>query len=153
VSPTSSPAADRRVPADHDRGSVTVEMVIMFPLIVTFLFLVVLAGRVTDAKGDVVSAANDAARVASLQATQAAAEAQALDAAEATLAGEGVDCIGGVRVDLTVEGPEGFARGAVVVADVSCDVRTSDLLLLNVGPGVVTVRDEGREPVDAHRSL
>lgn len=136
-----------------DQGSVTTEMVLVFPLIIMFLFLVILAGRVTDAKSDVVAAANDAARVASLQASGAEAATQAQLAAEATLAGEGIDCIGGVQVDMSVEGAGGFGRGAVVVTDVSCDVATSDLLLLDVGNGVITVREQGREPVDTYRSL
>jgi len=140
-------------PGSRDRGSVTVELVLVFPLIIMFLFLVILAGRVTDARSDVVAAANDAARVASLQTSGAQAEAQAQLAAEATLAGEGVDCVGGVDVETRVEGSGGFGRGAVVVIDVSCDVTTSDLLLLDVGGGVITVREQGREPVDTHRSL
>src|SRR5688572_8302747 len=93
-----------------DRGSVTTEMVLVMPLIVMFLFLVVLAGRVTDAKSDVVAAANDAARVASLQGSGDQAVAQAQLAAEATLAGEGMDCIGGVRVDTSIEGGGPFER-------------------------------------------
>ena len=136
-----------------DRGSVTTEMVLVMPLIVMFLFLVVLAGRVTDAKSDVVAAANDAARVASLQGSGDQAVTQAQLAAEATLAGEGMDCIGGVRVDTSIEGGGPFERGAVVVTDVSCDVRTSDLALLDIGGSVITVREQGREPVDAYRSL
>ena len=118
-----------------------------------FLFLVLLAGRATDAKGDVVSAANDAARVASLQANGDDAATQAQLAAEATLDGEGVECLDGVRANMSVEGSGGFGRGATVVVDIECDVRTSDLMLLNVGNGVITIREEGREPVDTHRSL
>ncbi len=154
-----SPALDggRRprgtVRGGRERGSVTTEMVLVFPIIIMFLFLVILAGRVTDAKSDVVAAANDAARVASLQASGAQAEAQAQLAAEATLAGEGIDCVGGVQVETWTEGAGGFARGAVVVTDVSCDVSTSDLLLLDIGGGVITVTEQGREPVDSHRSL
>jgi Flp pilus assembly protein TadG len=128
-------------------------MVLVMPLVIMFLFLVILAGRVTDANSDVVAAANDAARVASLQASGAEAATKAQLAAEATLAGEGLECVGGVQVDMSVEGASGFGRGAVVVTDVSCDVATSDLLLLDIGGGVVTVREQGREPVDTHRSL
>lgn len=142
-----------RVRGAHERGSVTTEMVIVFPIIIMFLFLVILAGRVTDAKSDVVAAANDAARVASLQASGAQAATQAQLAAEATLAGEGIDCVGGVQVDTWTEGSGGFARGAVVVTDVTCDVSTSDLLLLDIGGGVITVTEQGREPVDSYRSL
>jgi hypothetical protein len=137
----------------RDGGSVTTELVIVMPLVVMFLFLVILAGRVTDARSDVVAAANDAARVASLQASGAQAATQAQLAAEATLAGEGLECVGGVAVDTSVAGANEFGPGAVVVTDVSCDVATSDLLLLDIGGGVMTVREQGREPVDTHRSL
>ena len=42
---------------------VTTELVIVMPVLICFLFLVIAAGRLTDAKSDVVGAASDAARV------------------------------------------------------------------------------------------
>jgi len=60
-----------------DRGVVTTELVIVMPVLICFLFLVIAAGRLTDAKSDVVGAASDAARVASLQQSAGAAQAQA----------------------------------------------------------------------------
>jgi Flp pilus assembly protein TadG len=59
--------------AAEDGGAATTEMVLVMPVLIMFLFLVVAAGRLTDAKSDVVSAANDAARVASLQGSESAA--------------------------------------------------------------------------------
>jgi hypothetical protein len=138
--------------APGDRGLVTTELVLVTPLLIAFLFLLLAAGRLVDAKGDVVSAANDAARVASLQLTLGAAETQAQLAAEDTLAGEGLSCQGGVRVDLVVSG--GFGRGGVVEANIECDVDTSDLgLLTDSLGGVVTVHEQAREPIDTHRSF
>jgi Flp pilus assembly protein TadG len=135
-----------------DRGLVTTELVLVTPLLIAFLFLLLAAGRLVDAKSDVVSAANDAARVASLQVSEAAARTQAQAAAEDTLAGEGLDCQGGVDVDIQVIGPA-FDRGNVVQANVSCDVKTSDLgLLTSVLGSVVTVSDHAREPIDTYRS-
>lgn len=123
------------------------------PVLIGFLFLVVAAGRLTDAKSDVVSAASDAARAASLQADAATAATQAQAMAEASVAGEGIECMGGVDVTLSYSGGSGgFSRGATVQATVTCDVQTGDLALLNL-PGVVTVTEHAWEPIDTHRSL
>jgi Flp pilus assembly protein TadG len=147
---TAVPDADAR--AAGDGGLVTTELVLVTPLLVAFLFLLLAAGRLVDAKSDVVSAANDAARVASLQTSYGAAQQEAKAAAEATLAGEGLNCQGGVDVDLQVIG-SGFTRGNVVQANVSCDVQTSDLgLIADVLGSVVTVSDHSREPIDTYRS-
>lgn len=135
-----------------DRGLVTTEFVLVMPLLIVFLFLLVAGGRMVDARGDVVAAANDAARVASLQPTLGEAQTQAQLAADDTLAGEGLTCRGGVRVDLDVGG-SGFVPGGVVVARIACDVDTSELgLLTDALGGVVTVRDEAREPIDTYAS-
>jgi Flp pilus assembly protein TadG len=135
-----------------DRGLVTTELVLVTPLLIAFLFLLLASGRLVDAKSDVVSAANDAARVASLQTSLGEAQQEAQAAAEDTLAGEGLSCQGGVDVDLQVIG-SGFTRGNVVEANVSCDVKTSDLgLLADVLGSAVTVSDHSREPIDTYRS-
>ena len=133
-----------------DRGAASTELVLVMPVLIAFLSLVVVAGRLTDAKGDVVSAASDAARAASLEATAGAALAEAETIAAASVAGEGIDCTGGVAVD--IDFVPAFERGATVHATVTCDVRTGDLALLDL-PGVVTVTEHAWEPIDAHRSL
>lgn len=136
----------------EERGSATTEMVLTMPILIGFLFLVVAAGRLTDAKSDVVAAASDAARAASLQTNGAAAATQAQAIAEDSVAGEGIDCMGGVDVTLSYSGGSGgFAPGATVQATVTCDVQTGDLALLNL-PGVVTVTEHAWEPIDTHRS-
>jgi Flp pilus assembly protein TadG len=147
---TVRPDAARAAPRPPDRGAAATELVLITPVLIAFLFLVVAAGRLTDAKSDVVSAASDAARAASLEATEGAARAAAADIAEQTLAGEGVECDGGAAVQVTFD-PE-FARGATVHAIVTCDVSTGDLALLNL-PGVITVTQHAYESIDTHRSL
>jgi len=135
-----------------DRGSASTEMVLITPVLVAFLFLVVVSGRLTDAKSDVVSAASDAARAASLQDNSAAAAAQAQAIAEDSVAGEGIECLGGVDVSLSYSGGSGgSSRGSTVQATVTCDVETGDLALLNL-PGVITVTERAWEPIDAHGS-
>ena len=78
-----SPRPDR---TGDDSGVVTTEMVIILPVLIGFLFLVVLAGRLVDARSDIVGAANDAARAASLQVNAASAQVQAERAAADTVA-------------------------------------------------------------------
>ena len=121
------------------------------PMLIAFLFLLLAAGRMVDARSDVVSAANDAARVASLQATADAARAQAQLAAEDTLAGEGLSCRGGVRAVVTT--PRGFVRGGVVQVDV--DLRGRDRRPRPAHRrhrwGRHRARDRG-EPIDTYRS-
>jgi Flp pilus assembly protein TadG len=136
---------------ESERGAATTEMVLVMPVLIAFLSMVVLAGRLTDARGDVVSAASDAARAASIQATAGAAATEAQSIAEDTLAGEGIECQGGADVAISYRGG-GHVRGAIVQATVTCDVPTGDLALMNL-PGVVTVREESWEPIDTHRSL
>ena len=135
-----------------DHGVVTTELVIVMPVLICFLFLVIAAGRLTDARSDVVGAASDAARVASLQQSAGAARVQAQAAASDTVSGENLNCKDGTQVD-TESLPRGeFERGATVHVEVTCTVDTRDLTFIG-RPLSVTLFEEAWEPIDAHRSL
>jgi hypothetical protein len=136
----------------EDRGVVTTELVIVMPVLICFLFLVIAAGRLTDAKSDVVGAASDAARVASLQQSAGAARAQAQAAATDTVSGENLNCQDGPRVDTEFLPSGEFERGATVHVEVTCTVNTRDLTFIGL-PLSVTLFEEAWEPIDAHRSL
>jgi TadE-like protein len=135
-----------------DRGVVTTELVIVMPVLICFLFLVIAAGRLTDAKSDVVGAASDAARVASLQQSAGAAQAQAQAAATDTVSGENLNCEDGPQVDTEFLPSGDFERGATVHVEVTCTVNTRDLTFIGL-PLSVTLFEEAWEPIDAHRSL
>jgi TadE-like protein len=135
-----------------DRGVVTTELVIVMPVLICFLFLVIAAGRLTDAKSDVVGAASDAARVASLQQSAGAARAQAQAAATDTVSGENLNCEDGPQVDTEFLPSGDFERGATVHVEVTCTVNTRDLTFIGL-PLSVTLFEEAWEPIDAHRSL
>jgi hypothetical protein len=135
-----------------DRGVVTTELVIVMPVLICFLFLVIAAGRLTDAKSDVVGAASDAARVASLQQSAGAARAQAQAAATDTVSGENLNCKDGPQVDTEFLPSGEFERGATVHVEVTCTVDTRDLTFIGL-PLSVTLFEEAWEPIDAHRSL
>ncbi|HKA84731.1 MAG TPA: TadE family protein [Acidimicrobiales bacterium] len=135
-----------------DRGVVTTELVIVMPVLICFLFMVIAAGRLTDARSDVVGAAGDAARVASLQQSAAAARVQAQAAATDTVSGENLNCRGGPQVETEFLPGGRFERGATVHVEVTCTVDTRDLTFIGL-PVSVTLFEEAWEPIDAYRSL
>jgi hypothetical protein len=135
-----------------DRGIVTTELVIVMPVLICFLFLVIAAGRLTDAKSDVVGAASDAARVASLQQSAGAARVQAQAAATDTVTGENLNCRDGPHVNTEFLPRGEFERGATVHVEVTCIVDTRDLTFIGL-PLTVRLFEEAWEPIDAHRSL
>ncbi len=135
-----------------DRGVVTTELVIVMPVLICFLFMVIAAGRLTDARSDVVGAAGDAARVASLQQSATAARVQAQAAATDTVSGENLNCKGGPQVETEFLPGGQFERGATVHVEVTCTVDTRDLTFIGL-PVSVTLFEEAWEPIDAHRSL
>jgi TadE-like protein len=137
---------------EADHGVVTTELVIVMPVLICFLFLVIAAGRLTDAKSDVVGAAGDAARVASLQQSAGAARIQAQAAASDTVAGENLNCQDGPQVDTEFLPSGEFERGATVHVEVTCTVDTRDLTFIGL-PLSVTLFEEAWEPIDAYRSL
>jgi Flp pilus assembly protein TadG len=133
-----------------DRGSASTEFVLIMPALIAFLFLLLAAGRLTDAKSDIVGAASDAARAASVQPTAGQANAAAAAAADDTVSGERLNCSGGgPQVDADYEPV--FQRGAIVHITVTCTVNVSDLSYIGFGPSV-TLTEEAWEPIDAHRS-
>lgn len=112
-----------------ERGSVTLELAVLAPVLLVFLGFIVAGGRVQLAGGSVETAARDAAREASIARTPAAAQAAALTSARTTLAGEGLRC---AQVSVTVD-TSGFAaplgQPAAVSARVACTVALADLLV------------------------
>lgn len=131
-----------------DRGSASLELVLMAPVLIVLLLFVVLVGRLGQARTDVDRAARDAARAASIARTSDAAHDSAAAAARATLADGGVACR-----SMTIElDAAAFAPDGAVHATVGCSVDLADLSLLGV-PGSRTIKATFTQPVDAFRGL
>ncbi|MGO4459972.1 TadE/TadG family type IV pilus assembly protein, partial [Streptomyces sp. M-16] len=64
----------RRINWREDRGSYSVETVILAPAIIALMLLMIAFGRITDASGAVDGAARAAARAASLEREAGAAQ-------------------------------------------------------------------------------
>ena len=125
-----------------ERGSMSVEMIVLVPVLLLIVMIAVAGGRLVSAEGMVQAAARDAARAASIERSAGEADAAArrsLAAADTANA----QCSGGVDVG-------GFGRGGTVTATVSCRVELSDLGLVFL-PGATTVTASSTAPVDSWR--
>jgi Flp pilus assembly protein TadG len=132
-----------------ERGALTTELaVIMFPFLVGCLALVVFAGRVAEAEGDVQSAAQEAARAATLTGDPVAAETMARSVATANLATARVDCARGIAIQVDATA---FNPGGLVTVTVTCTADFSDIAYLKV-PGSRAFTATATEVVDVYRS-
>jgi len=131
----------------RERGSAAAELVLVTPFLFLLLLFAVAVGRLVQARLDVDSAAQQAARAASLARTPAAASAQATQVARAALAGQSVSCDPAVITPDTGH----FTPGGEVTVQVTCTVRLSDLSLLHV-PGTETITSTFTAPIDTYRS-
>ena len=128
-----------------DRGSFTVELVLMVPVLMLSTLLVVHYGRVAAVSAKVAHAADSSARAASL--VEGGRQLQAARrVATADLASSGVRCISR-SVGLERRGSEG-AR--FVTVRVSCTSSIEGLGLLGARP--VTITRESTEQIDVYTS-
>lgn len=123
-----------------------VETAVMAPALVFLLLLVVFAGRVAQADGDVRRAAAAAARAASLRQEPDEAATSAREAAEANLAANGVGC-GRLETDVDTSN---FMAGGTVAVTVRCIASMADVSGLGV-PGQRTFTARSIEVIDRYR--
>lgn len=128
-----------------DRGNAALEMVLLAPVLFLLLMLVVYAGRLSSARGEVSSAAAAAARAASLY-SSANGPDHARATARQSLADRGVTCPN-ARVDVRYQDRGGLGY---VDVEVACDLHMRDLGLLGL-PAQQTIRAEAREVIDRFR--
>lgn len=130
-----------------DRGTIAVEVAVIAPALLFLMLLVVYAGKVSEADGNVERAASDAARAASLRqhSSDAADDAQTTAAADLTAAG--VPCL---DVTTAVD-TDDFDPGGTVTVTVSCEASMADVTLLGV-PGRRTFTATAVEVIDTYRS-
>jgi Flp pilus assembly protein TadG len=130
------------------RGSFTVELVILTPVVVLFALLAIGLGRFELAREQVVAAAQAAAQAASVAPSAGQAQSNALASASPAVADQQHSCTG-----LTVETDTGeFFPGGSVQVTVSCRVNYSDLLIPGM-PGSTAVRATVTAPIDPFRSV
>ena len=135
---------------DRERGSASVELTILIPVLLLFLGALALGTRLALANLAVDSAAAEAARSASIARTQPEAISRAESGASASLANQDVKCLRqSVRVDTS-----GFAAPAgtraTVTADVTCVVNLAGVSIPGV-PSSKTITGHATSPLDTYR--
>ncbi|TDQ55098.1 TadE family protein [Actinorugispora endophytica] len=129
-----------------ERGSASVELTLVAPLLIAFALLMVLAGRVVGAQSTADEIAHAAARAASMERTAPQAQAAADQVAGEALSSHGLVC-----ADYTLAlNHGGLQPGGAVTAVLSCHIDLGDLSGLNV-PGTRTVQGESTVVVDTYR--
>nr|WP_185123875.1 TadE/TadG family type IV pilus assembly protein [Streptomyces sp. TLI_185] len=133
-----------------DEGSAAIEAAIVLPALIMFLCLAIAGGRIVSSGSKIDSAAEDAAREASIHRTAAAAQGAAQAAAAESLNDQGIKCAS-TSVSINTGGlsvPVG--QVGTVTVTVTCTVNLSDLLLPGV-PGAKTLTSTATSVVDQYR--
>ncbi len=133
-----------------DEGSAAIEAAIILPSLIMFLCLAIAGGRIVTSGAKIDSAAEDAAREASIHRTAAAAQGAAQSAAAESLNDQGIECAS-TSVSINTGGlsvPVG--QVGTVTVTVTCTVNLSDLLLPGV-PGARTLTSTATSVVDQYR--
>lgn len=149
-----------------DRGSASVEVVILAPVFILLVALAVVVGRTAVARNAVDLAAHAAARAASIARDAETARADGEVAVEDVLAEQRLNCDPAAAVELAAERGDGTALdldevfdpavapvGTVVfiVATVTCEVSFGDLAVPGM-PGSVMIERTFVSPLDRFRS-
>ncbi|WP_049871906.1 TadE/TadG family type IV pilus assembly protein [Catenulispora acidiphila] len=126
----------------------TVQTVFAVPVLISVLLFVVVCGRLVETRLRVDSAAQDAARAASLARSSQDAQTVARGAVAGDLGGGGPNCgTYTVTTDTT-----DFRPGGSVRVSVRCAATMSGLSGLGL-PGVVGVNSHAASPIDQYRGI
>jgi hypothetical protein len=134
-------------PPDSVRGSMTVELIVLAPVIGLFLLVSLALGRYSLAREQVVGGARAAADAVAAAGSRAQAQQSAVAAAMPVLQTHHSCAAPIVTVDSA-----SFAPGALVRVSVSCRVAFSDLGLPGF-PGSTTVDAVQTAAIDPYRSI
>ncbi len=115
------------------RGSVTVELVLLTPLLMILVLFGIYAGRASESLIQVRNAADQAARAAS-KGSRSQIQSTAMQIAERALNISGTSC-SKTNIETTVISQ---GQDLAVLVKVSCEIKSQDLSLLGTRPRVVS---------------
>lgn len=133
-----------------DRGSATLEAVIILPTFMLFVALIITAGRIQMARQSVDAAAVEAARAASISRTAGEAQSRASASGNQALTNQGLRCTS-TSVSIDTSGysvPVGTP--ASVSATIVCVLDVSDVAIPGL-PGAITITRSASSPLDTYR--
>jgi Flp pilus assembly protein TadG len=133
-----------------DRGALSLEAVILFPVLILVLLLVIAFGRIGSAGNAVDTAARNAARAASLERTGGAASSAGSQMARSVLDQQGLQCTS-TSISVSTGGFSAqIGEPASTTATVTCVVRLSDIGLPGL-PGSKTLTSSFTSSIDSYR--
>lgn len=134
-----------------ERGSATIELVLLVPALAIMLGLLVGGGRLWFARTTVNEAAQSAARAASLARSAEEAVNEGKGAGQASLGTGGLDCVNqSVSIDAGAFATSVGTPGTITSA-VTCSVQFSDVFLPGM-PGFIKLSASGSSALDTYRS-
>jgi Flp pilus assembly protein TadG len=129
-------------------GSLTVELVVLTPVLFVLAVMALIFGRVSESHQRVVEAATAGAQAAAVLPTPGSAGIGAsVDAAVEVAGGDRSCARPHVTTDVSHYRPGGF-----VIVTVQCQVELSDLSLPGI-PGSTTMQASAAAPIDPYRSV
>lgn len=140
----------RSLSADRERGSASLEAVIVLPVLLMFVALIIGAGRVQMAHQDVDGAAAEAARAASLARNAGEAQTKGTASGQLALANQDRVC-SPATISIDTSGfstPPG--THAKVSATVVCVVDLGDVVFPGL-PGSITITSHAESVLDIFR--
>ncbi|WP_435057674.1 TadE/TadG family type IV pilus assembly protein [Streptomyces sp. bgisy060] len=133
-----------------DCGALSLEAVILFPVLIMVLLLVVAFGRIGSADNAVDTAARNAARAASLERNGGSASTAGSQMARSILSQQGLECTS-TSVSISTGGfSAAIGEPASTTATVTCTVRLSDIGLPGL-PGSKTLTSSFTSSIDSYR--
>lgn len=137
----------RKNPARRgERGSASVELVLLTPVLIVVLLFVVGLARIANARQEVEAVAADGARAASLERNTAHSARAARSLVEGELGDRGMSCVG-LKVDVDISD---YRPGGSVRVTVSCTAALGDVALSGL-PGSKQFRATAVVPIETHR--
>jgi Flp pilus assembly protein TadG len=133
--------------SDSARGSFTVELVVLTPIIALFVLITLAFGRYALAREQVVGGARAAADAAAVAASASQSQEAALAAALPVIQSSHTCIDPTVIVD-----SQSFAPGASIRVSVSCRVTFADLSIPGI-PGSATVQAVQTAAIDPYRTI
>ena len=131
-----------------DGGSLTVELVVLTPVVFLFAVMVLAFGRVADAHEQVAEAARAGAQAAAVAPSAAQAAAAAESDADEGLIDRSTLC---ASAQVTTD-TQSFVPGGSVRVTVVCRVDLADLSVPGL-PGSTSVRATAVAPIDPYRAV
>jgi Flp pilus assembly protein TadG len=129
-------------------GSLTVELVVITPVLFILAITILAFGRVSEARQQIVEASRASAESAALLPSASSAQQESVDAG-VTGAIDSTHACAHVQVVTDVSH---FYPGGYVTVTVVCQVDLSDLSVPGI-PGATTIRATSTAPIDPYRSV